>query len=728
MNRRLTAVLWTLGIVALLVADGWQFFFQQPYYETWDMAVNSLAVGRARHFAEWYGPYSRWGFHHPGPVFFYVLASGEWLFNDVLRLTPAPYNAQVLAQVGVSTAFYGASLAVFARRLTPRAGGWIFWPLAVAAGAWHFGCAAGLPSYDFLRGPSAFTSTWGVHEIVLPFLCLLAAGASVAAGEGRDLPLLAVAAGTLLHGHVAQGLFVGPLTLLAYGGLWKDCARRGESAWRMFRGRHVAAGGVLAVFALPLVADLCRGADSNAAAIVHHLRTHHGEHKSLVKSVLYFLQFGAYTPYTPGRLDFGHFDLRGVLVYLRGHGVIYAFWTVVSVAILGLTRRRFTVAVPEERAGFLAWGGEFLCLGILLTLVWGTIQDGEMFYYNSWFNFSLYYFGLLIVLAEAAGRIDAVRPGRLTYALPTLSCAVVCALLADNLRVRDAVPETTALTHESIRRALASNSSPVGMTILEFPGVEWPVAAAVGLELARDGRPFEVEDRWVNEFGRDHAKKFEELVLWRFKAGPATVPWRSNVPEALGPATRQLRDELLRKDQPGGDHPMLDDARLAARLPLVFARDGEIDFRRGGNAPDFLLTGWSDAEPWGTWSDAHRSKLRFATATERMTAGGNVEMAVELHPFIFSTAGLNSQRVSASFNGHSLGPERRVDEGIQTYTWTIRADAWFDAGKSKTGVALEFVLPDATSPAALDRTGRSDDTRLLGVGVSRIRFRVVPAP
>ena len=629
MSRRQIAVLWTLGIIALLVADGAGFFFRQPYYETWDMAVNSLAVGRARHLAEWYGPYSRWGFHHPGPVFFYVLALGEWLFHDALRLTPAPYNAQVLAQVFVSGAFYGASLAVFARRLTPRAGRWFFWPLAVAAGALHFGFAAGLPSYDFLRGPSAFTSTWGVHEIVMPFLCLLAAGASVASGEGADLPLLAVAAGTLLHLHVAQPLFVGPLTLLAYGGLWRNCARRGESAWRVFCGQHVAAGMVLAVFALPLAADLCRGADSNVAAVVHHLRTHHGEHKSLVKSLLYLLQFGAYTPYAPGRLDFGHFGLRGTLAYLRGHLLIYAFWTVVSVAILGITLRPFTASakrpMPAERGSFLAWGGGFLFAGILLTLVWGTIQDGEMFYYNSWLNFALYYFGLLIVLAEDAERLDArtqrdvTRWSKLEYALPTAACAVVCVLLADNLRVRDAVPETTALTHESIRRVLVA--TPPGLAQLEFPDVEWPVAAAVGLELARAGRPFEVEDRWINEFGRDHAHRPNPAVPWRFKTGPATVPWRSDAPGMLTAATGQLRGELVE----GGDntragYPMLDDTILSTALAKISPRDGAMDFRQGGNAPDFLLTGWSEAEPWGTWSNGHRSELRFA-AGERVEDG-----------------------------------------------------------------------------------------------------------
>ena len=130
-------------------------------------------------------------------------------------------------------------------------------------------------------------------------------------------------------------------------------------------------------------------------------------------------------------------------------------------------------------------------------------------------QFSLYYFGLLIVLAEDAERLDAwtqrdvARWRKLEYALPTVACAVVCALLADNLRVRDAVPETTALTHESIRRALAAaTTSKTSTAMLEFPDVDWPVAAAVGLELARGGTsPLRWRTAGSTEFGRDHAKK-----------------------------------------------------------------------------------------------------------------------------------------------------------------------------------------------------------------------------
>ena len=98
----------------------------------------------------------------------------------------------------------------------------------------------------------------------------------------------------------------------------------------------------------------------------------------------------------------------------------------------------------------------------------------------------------------------------------------------------------------------------------------------------------------------------------------------------------------------------------------------------------------------------------------------------KLHPFVFAAAGLDSQGVFLFFDGARLGPEQRVEMGTRTWTWVIPADLWNATVGTETGGVLEFVLRDAASPAALDRTGRNDDTRMLGVGVSRVRFRVVP--
>ena len=160
--KRLTAVLLTLGIILAIVANSADFFFRQPYYEFWDLAANSLAVLRAKHFSELYGSYSRWGFHHPGPVFFYLQALGEWLFFDLLHLTPAPFNAQTLANLCMTATFFVAALHAFSQWLDAPTRRW-FIPAALAAGVLHFGAVSRLPSYDVLLGSSVFTSAWTAH-------------------------------------------------------------------------------------------------------------------------------------------------------------------------------------------------------------------------------------------------------------------------------------------------------------------------------------------------------------------------------------------------------------------------------------------------------------------------------------------------------------------------------------------------------------------------------------
>ena len=52
---------------------------------------------RAQHFQQLTGNYSRVHFHHPGPVFLYVGAAGQWLFHQVLHVVPADFNGQVIA-------------------------------------------------------------------------------------------------------------------------------------------------------------------------------------------------------------------------------------------------------------------------------------------------------------------------------------------------------------------------------------------------------------------------------------------------------------------------------------------------------------------------------------------------------------------------------------------------------------------------------------------------------
>ena len=396
------------------------------------------------------------------------------------------------------------------------------------------------------------------------------------------------------------------------------------------------------------------------------------------------------------------------------------------------------IATAIRRERFLSWAAVFLCAAIGLTLFWGTIQDGDMFYYNAWPNFAIYYFGLLIMVSEFAARRNA-RPPRWSVVervAVAAVAAVVCAMFADNWRVRDAAPETTALLHESIGRVLAAN--PTGDPAFVFPKAEWPVVVAMGLEMTRAGRPFEVPEAWGNVFGREHSEsrlspgRLGMVAPWRFEKGPGAAPWQSNAPELLAPSTRQLREQLAAAPPAvaGTIFALPDDTSLATVLPVIPLPTGsetwEMNFHRGGNAGNFLVDGWSEAEDWGTWSDGHRSLLRFGVSG-LAAAGGNVEMALEMHPFV-SPPDLTTQRIVVRFDGEELGPVQRVAGDVSALSWIVPAALWNRTAGRPAGTGLEFEFPDAASPAALDRTGRVRDTRLLGIGVSRVRFRATGPP
>ena len=74
--------MWILAAVlfAAILLNNSQLVFHSRQYESDDYAADSLQVIKAKHFRETLGQYSRYGFHHPGPAFFYVLAWGELFF------------------------------------------------------------------------------------------------------------------------------------------------------------------------------------------------------------------------------------------------------------------------------------------------------------------------------------------------------------------------------------------------------------------------------------------------------------------------------------------------------------------------------------------------------------------------------------------------------------------------------------------------------------------------
>jgi hypothetical protein len=406
---------WPNGVLLICVIFGFfvlnnaGYIFRTELHEYSDWAAISLQVRDAKHFGVLVGNYSRWQFHHPGPALLYVFAAGEGVFYDLLHVVPTPFNGQKITLFALNAFFFGASVMVVAQRVGGRAGQFWIIPLLLLLAACHFGAVG---RSNFLHNPceNGLLSSWSPYVEVAPFLCLLLAAASVAAGGGKHLPLLVLSASFLVHLLVSQPLFVVPISCLGYLGLIRavrcDASLPERWPWQRFPAQHWCAAIILAVFLLPLAIDAYKGRASNLALIVDHVRTHHGERKELLRSLVYLLQFGAYRPF-PHSIPAESVspDLHDAGALLLAHWQAYALWVgaLLLPPMLFATTRRVAAArqhtgslvtrdnvVRPDRREFLLWLYIVLTLAVLLTIAWGCLQDGPMLYSNAYFNFAIY--------------------------------------------------------------------------------------------------------------------------------------------------------------------------------------------------------------------------------------------------------------------------------------------------------------------------------------------------
>jgi hypothetical protein len=530
-GRWATALLAALLFGAILLNSS-EAIFRTPLYETDDYAADSLQVLKAKHFRETLGNYCRFGFHHPGPAFWYVFGWGEMLFHDAIRIVPTPFNAQLIALYALSAFFFAATLALVAARAGPAAG-W-FLGVALLFAAWHFGAVGKF--LEFIPGNLGLLVPWMPCFIVLPFLCFLVAGESVAAGNGKDLPLMVLAACFLVHGHVGMPLQVVPLTLVGYGAFWFDARRAGQRPWNLFRRAHWIAAAIIALFLLPLVVNLFTAHPSNLALIVEHLRTSYGERKGFVRSFFYFTHFGAYAAY-PSQQEIPAletFDAAGLRSFFLQHWRAYALW-LGSIALLIATTKGSRH--PEPIRKFRQRMHLILGVAFGLTIVWGSIQEGPMFYYNALFNFAIYYAWLLVVALNVAVWLEnraSSWPRRLQITtMITLTLLAASAFIKERRHFR-AAPDANENRNfaAAVERALALD--PVQPKFLNFDWQGGGQTTRLALYLERKGVRWWVREHWPLLFGEERivregqtkpsqAIPTPESSFWR-------VGWHPNLP------------------------------------------------------------------------------------------------------------------------------------------------------------------------------------------------------
>jgi hypothetical protein len=214
--------------------------------------LRTRAVGTAH--TPLVGPYSRFGWNHPGPAMFFALA--------------APYR--LLGAQGKGLLLGGALIAATATVVTVVALLGADQPRLVAT----FGLLVVAALVRGL-GPAFVWDPWNPYVIVLPFLALVLSVWWAASGEERALPVAAGLASFVMQTHVS--LAPEAVALLALAMVWIVAAARNGDARRRLRRSGLVSLGVLAVmWALPIHQQFAPDG-GNLSALWRFWTTSHGD-------------------------------------------------------------------------------------------------------------------------------------------------------------------------------------------------------------------------------------------------------------------------------------------------------------------------------------------------------------------------------------------------------------------------------------------------------------------
>ncbi len=358
---------------AFLLAEAGRILVRRPHVVLYgDQALLELGARRAIHLDQLVGPYSRGGFHHPGPAVFYLLAPFVRLLEPAgpgLYLGAAVLNAACLV----------AAVAVIWRRVGPLAALW---------------AATAIGLFCLCLGVGTLREPWNPYLIVAPMVLFVVLWAAGWTGS-RDAAVWAFVIGSyLIQTEVATAAVVVVLCAgLAFFRLRRACRRHRRTA----PGRW-GPGGVIGVVLLvavwvPVVVELFRDRPNNLQLLWDFFT---GSHPGAGLGRALGVAADALTV-----LPFGNHDyvlaLHRSPIEVAGFGVLLVVGLVAAV-VLGRRRRQpMSLALAASAA-----------VGALVGSASLTHADGPVYLY---FALWLAYVPLAVLLAIGVGLVGERPPG-----------------------------------------------------------------------------------------------------------------------------------------------------------------------------------------------------------------------------------------------------------------------------------------------------------------------------
>ena len=421
-------------------------------YPVWDIAADMLLTNKIRAGELLFtGHYSRYGFNHPGPIFFYWNALFEEMFgwSDLSRL-----QVWTIATIVQNSLFITIASAWASRFMTNT---WGIKPILIFAATTVF----------FLN--SSLTNLWMPYKLIAPYLafftCLLLLNK-----EGlRWLTPAVVLVGILIHGYITMPIMTIPFLFLAgLNWLTKNKESNGTHAKILMYSAIVAI-----VFALPILFDLALLRPSNISKIIAAQLHLIGAAKPSFQALAFFFR----------ELSFQQINAPALLAMLIPFSLLY-YWKVPD----GLSKKVGTVFVLTLIFSlvFLAYHKSvepplYVFVGqyavAIVALIWGTLALTTMSMLD---NNNVH-----LAVSPKASLLGYAQPAALLLWFVLLAGAVKFASPEDY----SPPPYSTLLP---IRLVNVMEKSYVSGTPIRFGYTEqnmWPIIAGILLELERRGIP-----------------------------------------------------------------------------------------------------------------------------------------------------------------------------------------------------------------------------------------------
>jgi hypothetical protein len=504
-QRSLFVFLLPLLILVSFIAVNHQFF-TQPHNKMGDEAVNGLSIIRASHFQEYLGPYSRFGFHHPGPISFYYYAFMERAFFFI----GSEHGRHLLAQVLLNCIFLGMALHLTCVSFESKFSAVL---LGVVTAA----------TLSNALGGGFYVSLWGPAIIVLPLLVFVLAAARLALGCIRDALFLAFSTPFIVQNQVGSVVIVGPLLLLAIGLGLGNRRRQREGGLPHHGGEGTVPRGTLLGVVSPPGG---KGGSPQSHELI-----------CVLVGLVFFL--AAFFPPIYEQFSAPEGNLTKIVSFFLQHGAANHTWTEAIRCVAAVFRdsvppaaggNPFFVIVPLlilSGLGFAARGKRdsprFLLLlftgsGLLLSVFGGTRTAWELHKYLFWMDYAFVALLFFMAIHAITSHSRIPPPGRAVVA----GLVVVLGLysFARNARVPAPVYDDTVDQLIAAIKPARQKTYELTWGAKGPHHMQWPVAAGLAYKLIRHGYRVGVPDDWLFMFGEQLACEGRDSIepIWVFSA------------------------------------------------------------------------------------------------------------------------------------------------------------------------------------------------------------------